>query len=67
MMWMMPLMTGFFTFTLPSGIGIYWIISSITQMIQQLVLNKYFENKGEEVIIKTPERKQLHGKKSKKR
>lgn len=67
MMWMMPLMTGFFTFTLPSGIGIYWIISSITQMIQQLVLNKYFDNKGEEIIIKTPERKQLHGKKSKKR
>ena len=67
MMLMMPLMTGLFTFTLPSGIGIYWIVSSITQLIQQLALNKYFENKGEEVIIKTPERKQLHGKKSKKR
>ena len=67
MMMMMPLMTGLFTFTLPSGIGIYWIVSSITQLIQQLALNKYFENKGEEVIIKTPERKQLHGKKSKKR
>ena len=67
MMMMMPLMTGLFTFTLPSGIGIYWIVSSITQLLQQLALNKYFENKGEEVIIKTPERKQLHGKKSKKR
>lgn len=67
MMWMMPLMTGFFTFTLPSGIGIYWIVSSVTQLIQQLALNKYFENKGEEIVIKTPERKQLHGKKSKKR
>lgn len=67
MMLMMPLMTGLFTFTLPSGIGIYWIVSSITQLLQQLALNKYFENKGEEVIIKTPERKQLHGKKSKKR
>ena len=67
MMMMMPLMTGLFTFTLPSGIGIYWIVSSITQLLQQLALNKYFENKGDEVIIKTPERKQLHGKKSKKR
>lgn len=64
---MMPVMTGIFTFTLPSGIGIYWIISSVLQIIQQLVLNKYFESKGDEIIIKTPERKQLHGKKSKKR
>ncbi len=67
MMWMMPVMTGVFTFTLPSGIGIYWIVSSVVQLIQQLALNKYFENKGEEIVIKTPERKQLHGKKSKKR
>ncbi len=67
MMLMMPIMTGFFTFTLPSGIGIYWIISSVVQLIQQLALNKYFESKGDDIEIKTPERKQLHGKKSKKR
>lgn len=67
MMLMMPIMTGVFTFTLPSGIGVYWIVSSLVQLIQQLALNKYFDSKGEEVIIRTPERKQLHGKKSKKR
>ena len=67
MMLMMPIMTGFFTFTLPSGIGIYWIISSVVQLIQQLALNKYFESKGDDIEIKAPERKQLHGKKSKKR
>lgn len=67
MMIMMPIMTGVFTFTLPSGIGVYWIVSSLVQLIQQLALNKYFDSKGEEVIIRTPERKQLHGKKSKKR
>ena len=66
-MMMMPIMTGVFTFTLPSGIGIYWIISSLVQLVQQLALNKYFDSKGDDIEIKTPERKQLHGKKSKKR
>ncbi len=67
MMWMMPIMTGFFTFTLPAGMGLYWIISGITQLIQQVVLNIYFEKKGKDFEIKVPEKKQYHGKKSKKR
>lgn len=64
---MMPLMTLFFTITLPSGLGIYWIISSLVQIIQQLALNYYFDKKGEEVVVRIPEKKQLHGKNSKKR
>ena len=64
---MMPIMTLFFTVTLPSGLGIYWIISSLVQIIQQVLLNYYFDKKGEEVIVTIPEKKQLHGAKSKKR
>lgn len=64
---MMPLMTGFFTLTLPAGLGIYWIISSIMQIIQQLVLNYYLDKKGDDFVVKVPERKQIHGKNSKKR
>ena len=68
MMWMMPIMTLFFTFTLPSGLGLYWIISSIMQIIQQLALNYYFDKKGEEVVVKVPEIQQnKHGKKRKNR
>ena len=67
MLWMMPLMSGFFTLTLPSGLGIYWIISSVMQIVQQLVLNYYFDKKGAAIVVKIPEQKQLHGKKSKKR
>ena len=67
MTWMMPVMTGFFTFTLPAGLGIYWIISSVMQIVQQLALNYYFDKKGEEVVVRIPEKKQLHGKNSKKR
>ena len=68
MLWMMPVMSGFFTLTLPSGLGVYWIISSLMQIVQQLALNFYFDKKGEEVIVRVPEQKQIqHGKKSKKR
>ena len=68
MQWMMPIMTLFFTFTLPSGLGLYWIISSAVQICQQLILNKYFDKKGEEVIVRIPEAKQnKHGKKRKNR
>lgn len=52
---MMPLMTGFFTFTLPSGMGLYWIISNVVQMVQQLALNYYFDKKGDDFDVKVPE------------
>lgn len=64
---MMPLMTAFFTLTLPAGLGIYWIISSIVQIIQQIALNYYFDKKGEDIVVTIPEKKQLHGAKRKKR
>ena len=42
---MMPLMTAFFTFTLPAGIGLYWFISTIVSVLQMVLLTKYFEKK----------------------
>lgn len=60
---MMPIMTGFFTFSLPSGIGIYWIISSLMQMLQQFVLNKYFENREDDFVVKLPEKNRKNSKK----
>ena len=60
---MMPLMTGFFTLTLPSGMGIYWIISSVVQIAQQLLLNAYFNKKGDEVVVKVPENNRKNRKK----
>ena len=52
---MMPIMTGFFAFTLPSGMGIYWIISNLVQMIQQHVLNAYFKDKEDDFVVKVRE------------
>lgn len=66
MTWMMPLMTGYFTLILPAGIGIYWIISGLVQIVQQWALNLYFDKKGEDFVVKVPEKKNQHGKKSKK-
>ena len=63
---MMPVMTGFFTITLPAGLGLYWIISSVVQIVQQLALNLYFDKKGDDVVVTIPEKKQIHGKKRKK-
>ena len=36
---MMPLMSLFFCFTLPAGIGLYWVASGTCRMIQQLIIN----------------------------
>lgn len=66
MTWMMPAMTGFFTITLPAGLGLYWIISSVVQIVQQLALNFYFDKKGEDEDVIIPEKKIQHGKKRKK-
>lgn len=38
----MPLMTAFIAFSLPSALGLYWIATAVCQTIQQLLLNVYF-------------------------
>ncbi|MDR1913049.1 MAG: YidC/Oxa1 family membrane protein insertase [Clostridiales bacterium] len=40
MMFAMPLMMGFFTINYPIGVGIYWITSSIFQVVQQYLMNR---------------------------
>ena len=69
MTWMMPVMTGYFTFILPAGVGLYWIISGLITIAQQIGLNYYFDKKGEGLDVRLPEskRQHQHGKKSKKR
>ena len=53
---MMPVMTGFFAFTLPSGLGLYWIVSNLMQMFQQYIINLYFKKKGDDFDVKLPEK-----------
>ena len=35
MLWMMPLMFGFFTLQFPSGLALYWVISNVVGIIIQ--------------------------------
>ena len=39
----MPIMSGVFCVTLPTGIGIYWIATSVYAIIQQYFVNKYMD------------------------
>lgn len=39
----MPIMTGFIAFSLPAGLGVYWIATAVCQTVQQLALNVYFD------------------------
>ena len=48
---MMPLMSLFFCFTLPVGLGIYLIISAAYRSVQQVVINKIISNMSLEDII----------------
>ncbi len=37
---MMPLMIGFFSYSLPSGLSVYWVVGNIIAIIQQYVMNR---------------------------
>lgn len=39
----MPLFSGVICFTLPIGVGLYWVAGSVFQIIQQFAINKHFE------------------------
>ncbi len=49
---MMPLMSVFFCFTFPAAIGIYWVASSVFQIIQQLIVNAYLNKVDMDEMIK---------------
>lgn len=49
---MMPVMSAVMSFTLPSGLGLYWIAGSVFRCIQQLVINKYMDRVDLDELIK---------------
>ncbi len=54
---LMPLMSAFFCITMPAGLGIYWVATSVFMIIQQLILNMYFNRMDmEELIMKNLEK-----------
>lgn len=53
----MPLMSAWFCFAFPCGMGIYWIAGSVVRSIQQIAINKHFDKMNFEDIIKQNEEK----------
>lgn len=54
---MMPLFSLFMCFTVPVGLGIYWISSAVVRCVQQFFLNKHFDKIDLEDIIKKNQEK----------
>ena len=58
MLYAMPILSFIIAFSFPAGIGIYWIFSSVTQLIQTVLLNLYFTPARLDVILAKDAKKQ---------
>ena len=54
---MMPIMSAFFCFTLPAGMGLYWIAGSVVRSVQQILINKHIDRMDIEEVLKKNEEK----------
>jgi YidC/Oxa1 family membrane protein insertase len=48
----MCVVSAFFCYTLPAAVGLYWVVSSISQGVIQLLVNRRFQNMDVDDIIK---------------
>ena len=48
----MPIFSAIMCFTLPAGMGLYWIAGSVVRSIQQVAINKYIDKMDIEAEIK---------------
>ena len=53
----MPLMSAFFCFTFPVGLGIYWIASAVVRSIQQLLINRHLNKMNIDELVNENMRK----------
>ncbi len=54
MMYGMPIFFFFILYNVPSGLLIYWIVSNVLQMVQQLLINSYMKKKRLELVTDKP-------------
>ena len=47
----LPIMSGFICFMMPIGAGLYWIVSSVVQIVQQIFVNRYMDKITVEELI----------------
>jgi YidC/Oxa1 family membrane protein insertase len=49
MLYMMPIMFFFLLYNMPSGLTVYWIMSNLFSLAQQLLINQYLRQKKEDM------------------
>lgn len=49
---MMPIMSAVFCFTLPAGMGLYWIAGAVIRSIQQIAINKHLDHVDFDQVVK---------------
>ena len=65
----MPLFSVFMVFSLPTGIGLYWVLSAVVRIIQQVIINKHLAKISVEELIernkeKAEKKRQKRGEKA---
>lgn len=67
MTYFMPLMTLWLTFTFPAALGLYWTVSNVLGLLQNILLNKYYNKKlALEIELKDEEKQKKIEEKMKK-
>lgn len=51
MMTFMPIMTAYFTFIMPLGMSLYWFVSTLTQIAQQIIIQKIIKKEMKPLVI----------------
>ena len=54
---MMPIMSVVICYTLPAGLGLYWVAGAVVRSIQQVVINKHIDKMDLDEVIKNNEEK----------
>ena len=52
MNYLFPIMFGVFAVSMPAFLGFYWIVQSLTMVLQQIVINKYLDKIPAEELIR---------------
>ena len=61
----MPLFSVFMVFSLPTGIGLYWIVSAVVRCVQQVFINKHLSKISvEEILEQNKEKRVKRGEKN---
>ncbi len=54
----MPIMSAFIAFSVPAGLGLYWIATAVIQTIIQICINRYYDKLGvDEIVRRTVEQR----------